>query len=124
MHYEADVIESELPLFISKKELKQAKFKLDTSSDSAQVFGRTVSLTSTSSGHYLLPLFSFSMSLQASATAFVTSDTKNFVTSRELKKFHKQFGHCSPTALSRLLASAKYKFSKRELYLCLEQLKF
>ena len=54
----------------------------------------------------------------------MTSDTKKFISATELKKLHKQFGHCSTTALSRLLTSAKYKFSKRELDLCLEQCEF
>ena len=64
----SDVLEGSLPLMLSKAELKRAKCRLDVTNDTATVFGRTVKLAVTSSGHCLLPL----VSNPSVSTAFVS----------------------------------------------------
>ena len=49
---EADVVESDIPLLLSKDSMKKAKMKLDLENDSASIFGNEVQLQCTSSGHY------------------------------------------------------------------------
>ena len=52
----ADVIESDIPLLLSLDALRKAHFKLDLEKDEAKIFGRTVSLNYTSSGHMCVPV--------------------------------------------------------------------
>ena len=51
-----DVVDSDIPLLLSKSSMKQAQIKLDLLSDTAEIFGNTVILNSTTSGHYGLSL--------------------------------------------------------------------
>ena len=52
----SDIVESDIPLLLSKSAMKQAKLKLDSLNDIAEIFGNTVDLNNTSSGHYCLHL--------------------------------------------------------------------
>ena len=49
---ETDVVESKLPLLLSKNSLKKAQTVLDMNSDTAKMFGQPVELFQTSSGNY------------------------------------------------------------------------
>ena len=51
-----DVVESDIPLLLSKDSMKAAKVKLNLENDSATIFGHDVDLQCTSSGHYCVPL--------------------------------------------------------------------
>ena len=53
---ETDVVQSKLPLLLSKNSLKKAQTVLDMHSDTAQMFGQPVQLFQTSSGHYCVNL--------------------------------------------------------------------
>ena len=50
-----DVVDSEIPLLLSKKTMKKAKVKLDTENDRAEILGATVYLNCIS-GHYCIPI--------------------------------------------------------------------
>ena len=51
-----DVVQSDIPLLLSKDAMKKAEMKLDLVHDRAEIFGKDVELQSTSSGHYCVPL--------------------------------------------------------------------
>ena len=51
-----DIIDSDIPLLMSKGDMKQMKMKIDLEKDTASVWGISVDLKTTNSGHYLLPL--------------------------------------------------------------------
>ena len=51
----ADVIDSDIPLLISKKAMKKAQCLLDFKKDEVRIFGKSVGLQCTSSGHYFIP---------------------------------------------------------------------
>ena len=53
-----DVIESDIPLLLSKVAMKKAKMKIDLEKDVCEIFGKEVELMTTSSGHYCVPLLS------------------------------------------------------------------
>ena len=53
---EVDVVPCNIPLLMSKTSMKKAKMCLNFGDDSAVVCGRKIKLTSTESGHYILPL--------------------------------------------------------------------
>ena len=47
-----DVVDSEIPLLISKSSMKKARITINTDNDTAEILGNRVKLQSTSSGHY------------------------------------------------------------------------
>merc|ERR1719233_1279170 len=53
---EFDVINSDIPLLLSKKAMKAMKMRIDLDKDTACVWGVTIDLKTAESGHYLLPL--------------------------------------------------------------------
>ena len=52
----SDIVDSDIPLLLSKAAMKQAQIKLSLINDTAKIFGTNVDLQCTSSGHYCLPL--------------------------------------------------------------------
>ena len=109
-----DVLERSLPLLLSKAALKRAKCRLDVENDTATVFGRTVELAVTSSGHYLLPL----VSNPSVSTAFVSitslGDT-SVQRDKAIFKLQRQFGHCSAISLFKLLKNANADCSETKI---------
>lgn len=51
-----DVVNSKIPLLLSKSSMKKAGVKLDLKNDTAEIFGVNVALNETSSGHYYIPI--------------------------------------------------------------------
>ena len=51
-----DVIDSEIPLLLSRNEMKNLGAKIDLKNDRAEIFGKTVLINVTHSGHYSLPI--------------------------------------------------------------------
>jgi hypothetical protein len=47
-----DVVQSDIPMLLSKTAMKKARVKLDLANDKAEILGRVVKLNSTSSGNY------------------------------------------------------------------------
>ena len=60
----ADVVDSNIPLLLSKESMKRLKVKLDLENDVAEIFGVSQNLDCTSSGHYLIPLYDHDPSRQ------------------------------------------------------------
>ena len=51
-----DVVDSDIPLLLSRSAMKRAGVKMDLESDTATILGKTVALNLTSSGHYCIPI--------------------------------------------------------------------
>ena len=101
---QTDVVNSELPLLLSKESMKKAKVKLDLENDCASIFGREVQLQCTSSGHYCVPIDQINVSVEetkSALTAVKTSEETNII-----EKLHKQFAHPSAKRLKSLLKDA------------------
>ena len=52
---ETEVVDSQLPLLLSKEAMKKAEMTIDFVNDKAKILGNVVNLEFTSSGHYTLP---------------------------------------------------------------------
>ena len=104
----ANIVDSEIPLLLSKASMKRAKLILNFNDDSAQILGQKVKLYCTSSGHYCIPLSNTllydgcdmsSFVLHAEGLASLTEDEKY----KKAVKLHKQFAHASKERLCRLV---------------------
>ena len=51
-----DVVESDIPLLLSRTAVKKAAIKLDLETDTAVIMGKEVALNLTSSSHYCIPI--------------------------------------------------------------------
>ena len=51
-----DVVDSDIPLLLSKDAMKKACVKLDLETDTAEIMGTKINLNCTTSGHYCIPL--------------------------------------------------------------------
>ena len=82
---EADVVDCDIPLLLSKDSMKKAKMKLDLENDSASIFGNEVQLQCTSSGHYCVPINQIKVNVEETASVLVsTSQSKDKV----IEKLH------------------------------------
>ena len=98
-----DVIDSDIPLLLSKSEMKKMQMCLDLKSDTAEIMGKAAILNCTSAGHYCIPI------LRKEVPVF-TVDLKTISDKdrkKELKKLHCVFGHPSAVKLIDLLKDAQ-----------------
>ena len=89
-----DIIDSDIPLLMSKKAMKEMKMKINMEDDTVDIWGRKVDLTTTSSGHYCLSLLGDAEEVNV---AWVLNVDLGTLTKPEqfkmMNKLHKQFGH-------------------------------
>ena len=98
-----DVVNADIPLLLSKEAMKKAEVKLDLVSDTAEIFGKEISLDSTTSGHYCIPLQDMSSSLEeCMANQVEAQDVPKL-----MNKIHKQFGHPTLLKMKALLKDAQ-----------------
>ena len=109
-----DVVDSDIPLLLSRTAMKKAQVKLDLENDSAEVLGKTVALDISASGHYCLPI-DRSQELPVEEVFAVKLDELNDQElHKSLLKLHKQFAHPSSEKLRSLLKNADVWDSKYE----------
>lgn len=102
---ETDVVQSDIPLLLSKTAMKKAKVKLDLENDCASIFGTDVQLQCTSSGHYCVPIDQSSVDVQETTEALLSSHVEEDK-SKVIVKLHKQFAHPSAKRLKSLMKDA------------------
>ena len=102
---QADVVDSDIPLLLSKDSMKKAKMKLDLENDSASIFGKDVQLQCTSSGHYCVPIDQIDVKVEATEQALMSCSQSGNMDD-VIRKLHKQFAHPSARRLKALLRDA------------------
>ena len=100
---QTDVVESDIPLLLSRKAMKTAGVMMDLETDTAKIFGRDVALNLTTSGHYCIPIDrAEKISVeQVFAVNFEEMDSKE--RHKTLIKLHRQFAHPPLKKLKALL---------------------
>ena len=101
-----DVVESDIPLLLSRQAVKTAGVRMDLESDTAQIFDKDIAFNLTTSGHYCIPIdragkipvqkvFSVDIEEMASKDRYKT-----------LFRLHRQFAHPPMKKLKSLLQDA------------------
>ena len=99
-----DVVESDIPLLLSRQAMKAARVKMDLENDSAEIMGKSVVLNITSCGHYCVPLYGdIRIEHVNSVKLDQLSDSERLKT---LLKLHRQFAHPRRGKLEALLRDA------------------
>jgi transposase InsO family protein len=101
-----DVVESDIPLLLSKTAMKKAKVKLDLENDSAEIFGRDVDLHCTSSGHYCVTLEQQDIPVAETFQSLVEPVRDSAEKRKIVDKLHKQFAHPTEQRLKALIKDA------------------
>ena len=103
---EAEVVDRNIPLLLSKETLKKAQTKIDMATDQITMLGKSVESYQTSNGHYAIPLAlrkdlctpNFVLWTTCNMTSLTDSNLK-----ATLKKLHLQFAHASADKLFQLI---------------------
>eukprot|EP00112_Aurelia_sp_Birch-Aquarium-sp1_P025873 Seg886.5 transcript_id=Seg886.5/GoldUCD/mRNA.D3Y31 product="hypothetical protein" protein_id=Seg886.5/GoldUCD/D3Y31 len=109
---ETDVVDTEIPLLMSKAAMKKANTILDFDQDRVIMFGEEQTLLKTSSGHYAIPI---TKSRQIIEKGKIDNElcllAKNITTKDDREKvalkLHKQCCHCSADRLKRLITASE-----------------
>ena len=105
---ECDVISSDIPMLLSKPDMKRLGVTLHMLEDQAKINGMMIDLQTTSAGHYVLPLFDSKCHDvdvdEVFAVNLMIADDKEKLSA--LNKLHKQFGHRPKESFIKLLKSA------------------
>ena len=121
---DTDVVESDIPLLLSKPAMAKADVEINFKNDSGKILGVAVDLNSTSSGHYCLPI---TKPVQKH-DVYIVDTIENICEVYAIKicelpsvdrkkmfvKLHRQFGHAAISKLTALIKDAgvwKQEFS-------------
>ena len=106
-----DVIDSDIPLLLSKQAMKKAGMNIDLQNDVATVFGKEEKLITTSCGHYCMPLLGEADDgIEKVVEEVLAIDLENIAEKDQIKameKLHKQFGHTSKEKFFNFMKDAK-----------------
>ena len=87
-----DIIRSDIPLLLSKAEMKKLGITLDMRNDQGTINGKPLVLTTTTAGHYIVDLLQESEMLETVNIAELEEDNDK-EQEKALAKLHLQFGH-------------------------------
>lgn len=99
-----DVVDTDIPLLLSKSAMKRACVAIDIANDTAMIFGNKVNLSLTGSGHYCVPLVPDYKVSEVFAVEMHSLSPRD--QSRMILKLHRQFGHPPEPKLIELLKDA------------------
>ena len=112
---EVDIVEADIPMLLSKTAMKNAKMVIHMDQDYAEVLGKTISLNTTSAGHYVIPLLKRKAKCEVEddhileiqdVLAVDLKSTTEEEKEKTLHKLHKQFGHRPKESFITLLKNA------------------
>ena len=101
-----DVVDSDIPLLLSRTAMKKAGVKMDLENDTAEIFGQHISLNLTSSGHYCIPIDKTEEIPVADVCAVRLEELDSKKRYATLLKLHRQFAHPPMKRLIALLKDA------------------
>ena len=105
----ADVVDLDIPLLMSRNTMKKAGTKLDFVNDRVNMLGEDIDLNFTSSGHYIIQLNKVLQDKNKSAVDEVFLSTENLPDVEKQRialKLHKQFAHANCEKIINLLKDA------------------
>ena len=102
-----DIINSDIPLLLSMSSLIKAEANLDFPSGTIKILGQKIPLSYTTSGHYCLPLGKHKQIMtnaERNPNVKITLNNTCNLSNKEIAlKLHRQFSHCPPEKLVKLV---------------------
>ena len=103
---DVDIIDSDIPLLLSKKDMKKQEMVIFLMEDKVEIKGKEVPLKTTSAGHYILPLLEDQCLAIEEVFAIDLKNAPEKEKEKALIKLHKQFGHRPKQSFTELLKNA------------------
>ena len=103
---EVDTISSDIPLLVSKNDMKKLGIALDLKDDKGYINGKPLTLHTTSAGHYIVDLLNNDDVILSEAHVVDLDSTDEKTQVKTLRKIHAQFGHQRKRAFVDLLKGA------------------
>ena len=98
---QVDIITSEIPCLISKATMKRAGGVMNFRDDTIDLFGETVKLEESTSGHYTLPISDIKDKANITTEVFMANTTESpAIQEAQVKKVHHVLGHPSRQAFT------------------------
>ena len=88
-----DIVESHIPLLLSRTAMKKAAIKMDLENDTASIIGKDVSLNLTTSGHYCTPIDKAEEVPVEAVCAVRLDNLSKQDQYKTILKLHRQFAH-------------------------------
>lgn len=101
-----DVVDSDIPLLLSRSTMKKAGVKMDLENDTAIIMGEEIALNLTASGHYCIPVDKTETMPVEEINAVNIEGLNDKEQKAVLLKLHRQFAHPSKKKLEALLKDA------------------
>lgn len=108
---EIDIIDSDIPLLLSKDHMKQMGIALDMGNDTATINGKQLEVNTTSAGHFIVSLFGGNDDIddkqvmeEVMAVQLIDGDDERKL--KLLTKIHRQFAHRPKDVFVNLLKTA------------------
>lgn len=101
-----DVVDSDIPLLLSRTTMKKAGVKLDLEKDTAVILGQDVSLNLTTSGHYCIPVDKSETLPVEEVNSVKLEELEPEKRKAALLKLHRQFAHTPKKRRAALLKDA------------------
>ena len=99
-----DVVDSDIPLLLSKPDIQCLGFRLNKESDTLEGDGRVIELDTNSSGHYYLPVNNCEIEVY---NVHFAIEEKSFDQKKKMiHKLHRQFAHPTAKNLKALMKNA------------------
>ena len=99
------IVNSDIPLLLSKPDMKKMGFKINLENDTLETNGVTIDLDTTSSGHNYIPLKECEVKIEQ---VNLITDLKSLKEKEKvITKLHRQFGHPSDKSLKDILINAE-----------------
>ena len=100
-----DVVDSDIPLLLSKPDMKRLGFKLNMTDDSLEVNGNKIELDTTSSGHYYVSLKECEVGVEN--VHMMMEQKSHDEKEKMIKKLHRQFAHPTAQSLKAIMKNAE-----------------
>ena len=100
----ADIVESDIPLLLSRPLLKEMKCHMDYENDQVDLLDQTLQMDLTSSGHYCISVGNREQLQEVNLVELTKLDEGE--ATKQLVKLHRQFGHPSKIRFRHLLEDA------------------
>ena len=100
-----DIVESDIPLLLSKPDMKKMGFKINLENDTLEVNGKSIDLDTTAGGHYFIPLQECQVKIENINLITELSTFKE--KEKVINKLHRQFCHPSEKSLKDILINAE-----------------
>ena len=116
---DVEIVENNIPLLISKADMKEMKMHVNFPNDTAVVGGKKINLGCSSMGHYYIPIAKEKVSVNYCNVVLHASNLAKMSRNEKLKKaikLHRQLSHATKEKLLQVVKHSKYRLKVNRIF--------